>query len=138
MREAFCCICGKPGAWPVCKECRGETKEEEKPEKIKKLKEIQHHVEYFEAILQNRTTQRLSEEEIWDIIYEVQDTRNFNAWKKKEDIYFTSIKAARIVAKTLSKKFGLEILETRKHIGYDRVKSRKEFKWTICLKDKRH
>ncbi len=139
MKEAFCCVCGKTGAWPLCRECR-ECREKQGLEgntkKIKKLRTTpQHHPDYFEAILQNRVTGGPSEEKIWEIIYDQQDKRNFGVWEKKDDFYFTDLKAAKVVAKTLAKKFKLNLIETRKHVGFDRMKSRKIFKWTICLRN---
>lgn len=139
MKEAFCYKCGKPGAWPLCKECRAREEPEPK-EPVKKKKQVrkkfEHHDDYFEAILQVRTKGSPTEDEIWDIIYELQDDKDFEAWKKKDEIQFTDVRAARAVAKALEKKFHLDMVQTRKHIGFDRVKSKKQYKWTLCLRNR--
>jgi len=136
MKEAFCYKCGKPGSWPLCKECK--PKDEPRPEKpVKKKKErFEHHQDYFEAILQVRTAHGPSEDDVWDVIYELQDEKEFDAWKKEEDIHFTDIRAARSVAKTLEKKFNLKVVQTRKDVGFDRLKSKKQYKWTLCLRNR--
>jgi NMD protein affecting ribosome stability and mRNA decay len=133
MKETFCCVCGKPGKWPVCSSCEKKKVKKKTKEKKEKIS-LEHHSEYFEAIIQNRAD--VDKEQIWKAISKIQATRKFNAWEKKNDFYFSDVKVAKIVARKLSKTFNLEIKESRKQIGYDRHKSKKRYKWNICLRNR--
>ena len=133
MKENFCCVCGKPGKWPVCQGCE-KIEPLEEPRKKKKKGPIEHHLEYFEAIVQNRAGEG-AEKELWKMVPKIQEKRKFKAWKKGNDFYFSDIKAARIAAKSVVKSLNLKIGESRKQTGYDRHKGAKKYKWNICIRD---
>lgn len=130
----FCCVCGKEGKWPFCDECAGKravikvvTKE-----KIKKPTPTRA-ADYYEAIIQMRN------KEIEGFIIkkscEVSKEKKSIFWRENDDLYFKNHLVAKKVAELVKTKFNeVDVLQTRKHVGFDRHKSKRQYKWTIRIR----
>lgn len=136
-------MCGKPGKWPLCEDCeKNAPKTEEKKVKKQRLPGISKEArslnmrreDYYECILQMRCKNPDVDEFLVDALESESKKRKFIVWRKGNDYYFSDIKAGKNVAKLLVKQFKLNLNETRKQVGFDRNKSKTQFKWTICLR----